>query len=31
MAESTLQGLEAELGDIRVVLALRRLDELRAD
>jgi hypothetical protein len=31
MAEPALQWLEAELGDIRVVLALRRLDELRAD
>jgi hypothetical protein len=31
VAEATLQRLEAELGDVRVVLALRRFNELRAD
>ena len=31
VAEAPLQRLEAELGDIRVVVPLRHLDELRAD
>jgi hypothetical protein len=31
MTEATLERLEPELGDIRVVIARRRFDELRAD
>jgi hypothetical protein len=31
VAEATLERLEPELRDVRVVLALRRFDELRAD
>jgi hypothetical protein len=31
VTEAALEGLEPELGDIRVVIARRRFDELRAD
>jgi hypothetical protein len=31
MAEAALERLQAELGDVRIVLALRRFDKLRAD
>ena len=31
VAEAALERLEAEFGDIRVVLALRRFDQLRTD
>ncbi len=31
VAEATLQRLEAEFGDVRIVVALRRFNELRAD
>jgi hypothetical protein len=31
VAEAALERLQTELGDVAVVLALRRLDELRAD
>ena len=31
VAKAALERLQAELGDVRVVLALRRFDELRPD
>ena len=31
VAEAALERLEAELGDVRVVLALGRFDQLRTD